>query len=114
MVQNRNKLIILLVGNISNSIIHTILEQSANKPELTDKYKKESISSFEIAKRYREKMNPFAEPFSLTDIEYIKSKIIGKVTAELKLRISKGYENINLSLVEKEVDKALKVLKISG
>ena len=114
MVQNRNKLIILLVGNISNSIIHIILEQSVNKPELTDKYRKESISSFEIAKKYREKMNPLAEFFPQNDIEYIKKRIIIKVTAELRRRIASGYKNINLSLVEREVNRAMKILKISS
>ncbi len=63
--------------------------------------------------RYREKMNPLIEPFSLTDIEHIKNKIIKKVTAELRRRILNCYEHINLSLIEKEVDRTLKSLKIS-
>jgi hypothetical protein len=44
------------------------------------------------------------------DLEEIKRKIINNVNSELKLRIDKGYENINLSLVKESVDNALKEL----
>jgi len=43
----------------------------------------------------------------------MKNKIINKVKAELNLRISKGYENIDLGLVNDLVIKALKDMAIS-
>lgn len=45
-------------------------------------------------------------------MEYIKTKIRNKVKAELLMRISKGYKNINLDLVEEMIDKYLKDMKI--
>ena len=38
---------------------------------------------------------------------------MSKVKTELLLRISKGYENINLSLVESLVDEFLKEIRVS-
>lgn len=107
MVQNRNKLIDLLIGNLSNYIVHTILEKSINKPELTMKYQKESLNSLNIAMSYRGRLNPAGKPLIESDIEYIKNKIISRVRSELVLRISKGYQGIDLSLIEKEVDNIL-------
>ena len=46
------------------------------------------------------------------DIEIIKTKTKNKIRAELLLRMSKGYENINLDLVEVLIDKNLKDLNI--
>ena len=112
MTQNRKKLIELLLGNISNSIVHIILEKSIDKKELTDKYRKEIINSFQIAKAYREKMNPINKSFSQEDTDHIKNKIIHRVRAELLARISKGYSNINLDSIESEVEKVLKDLNI--
>ena len=114
MAQNRKKLIVLLIGNLSNSIVHKILENAikGEKRELADKYRRELMTSFQIAKRYREKINPINGPLSKKDILYIKDKTIKRVKSELQTRISKGYENITLSLVENEVDKALKDLHI--
>lgn len=113
MTQNRNKIIDLLMGNISNYIIHKILENSINKPELTSKYQKESLNSLNIAISYRNKLNPLDKKLPASDTDYIKNKIISRVESQLKLRISKGYENIDLSLVEKETDNVLKALKIA-
>jgi len=107
-VQNRNKLIELFIGNISNSIVHEILERAVSKEPIADKYRKELITSFEVAKKYMEKINPLDRPLPNKDVEYIKTKIINKVRAELMTRISKGYKNIEISLVEELVDKALK------
>lgn len=113
MSQNRNKLIDILIGNLSNAIVHSILERSIiQKIELSNKYRKELINSLDIAKRYREKINPKTPPFQNSDINYIRNKIIRNVKAELVLRISKGYQNINLNDIEPEVEKALKGLKI--
>ena len=112
MTQNRNKLIDLFVGNISNSIIHQVLEKAAREEDLSNKYNKELTTSLEIAKKYREKINPINAPLPDEDINYIKNKITNKVRAELKLRISKGYENIDLDFVEELVDEALKNTKV--
>jgi len=112
MVQNRNKLINLVIGNISNSIIHEILERAIANEEISNKYKKELTTSFDIAKRYREKINPVNSIFPYKDIEYIKIKIRNKVKAELLIRISRGYKNINLDLMEEIIESFLKKLKI--
>ena len=108
MPQNRNKLIELFIGNISNAVVHEILERAVGKELMADKYRKELATSFEIAKQYREKINPANKPLPNRDVEYIRNKIINKVKAEIMIRISKGYENIDINLIEKLVDKALK------
>jgi hypothetical protein len=108
MVQNRNKLIELFVGNLSNSIVHQILERAVSKELMADKYRKELVASFEVAKRYREKINPVNRSLSYKDLAYIRKKIINRVRAELMTRVSKGYKNIDLSLIEEFVDGVLK------
>ena len=108
MTQNRNKLIDLFVGNVSNAIVHSILEKAIDSKEIADRYRKELKTSREIAKVYRNKINPINNPLPAKDITYIRRKIINKVNNELKTRISKGYENIDLDLVEQLVDQALK------
>ena len=113
MVQNRNKLIELFISNISNAVVHELLEKAVSKELVAGKYRKELITSFEVATRYREKINPVNRSLPETDIEEIKRKIINKVNSELKLRINKGYENINLLLVDELVDKYLKEMKVS-
>lgn len=112
MVQNRNKLIELFIGNIANTIVHEILERAVSGEMMADRYRKELITSFEIAKRYREKINPVNGPLPDKDIAYIKEKIIARVKAELTARISRGYSNIGLELVESLTDKALSDAKI--
>ena len=114
MTQNRNKLIELFISNISNIIVHNILENKIKneKLDLEEKYRKELINSFNIAKKYREKINPINDCLPYKDSSYIKNKIKNKVTTELKLRINKGYKNINLSLINIEVNKVLKKLMV--
>lgn len=115
MPQNRNKLIDIFIGNLVNSVVHTVLEKAVKKERdyLADKYRKELINSLEIAKKYREKINPVEKSLPEKDISYIKERIIRKVKAELRIRILKGYENINLNVVEEEVNNALKEVKAS-
>lgn len=113
-MQNRNKLIDLFIGNLSNSIVHQILERAVSKEIVADKYRKELITSFEVAKRYREKINPPNRALPDRDISYIREKIVSKVKAELMLRISKGYKNIDLGLVEALTDKVLEDLGIKS
>ena len=113
MDQNRNKLIELFIGNMSNAILHKVLEKAITDTDIVDRYNKEIKNSFEIAKQYREKINPLNIPLPEKDVNYIKDKIIRKVKAELQIRISKGYKNINLDLVEQIMNELLKETKIT-
>ncbi|MBI4452602.1 hypothetical protein HY637_04175 [Candidatus Woesearchaeota archaeon] len=112
MAQNRNMLIDLFIGNIANAAVHKILEMVVIDDILRKYYDKELLASMEIARRYREKINPVNRTLQEKDISYIKSKIINKVKSELMLRIEKGYKNINLELVEGIIDKMLVDMKI--
>ena len=112
MSQNRNKLIDLFVGNISNSAVHMILEKAIDEDNLRKHYDKEFSISLEIAKSYREKINPKNTSFHGKDIKDIKDRIIKKVRVELNLRISKGYENINIELIEPTINEILKKTKV--
>ena len=112
MTQNRNKIIDLFIGNLANAVIHKILEQAIEDEILRKYYDKELLNSMEIAKRYREKINPINKTLPEKDIEHIKSKIINKTNSELRLRIEKGYKNINIDLVESIVDKMLTDMKV--
>ncbi len=112
MVQNRNKVIELFIGNLANSVMHSIIESAINNEEISERYKKEIVTSLDVAKRYREKINPVKSPLPSNDVEYIKSKITNKVKAELQIRISKGYKNIDLSTIEKFVNESLKETKV--
>jgi len=71
-----------------------------------------TIKKSEIAKKYREKINPINRNLPGKDTGKIKKKVINKVRNELRLRIDKGYENINLSLVDEFVENALKKMEI--
>lgn len=110
---NRNQLIEHLIGNLANAILHKILEKAIETQEITEKYDKEIKNSYEIAKVYREKINPKDTFLPEKDIEEIKRKIIQKVKAELLIRISKGYKNIDLSLVDSVIEDYLRELRIA-
>ena len=112
MVQNRNKLIELFIGNLSNSIIHEILERAVSFEWLVDKYDKEMLNSLAVSKKYRNKINPINSCFSYGDGVEIRRKIVNKVRSELRVRISKGYEGIDLNLIERLVDKYLKEMRV--
>ena len=58
MVQNRNKLIDLLIGNLANAVAHRLLEAAIDKREIAEKYRKEIETSLETAANYRRKINP--------------------------------------------------------
>lgn len=91
---NRNKLLKLFVSNLANVIIHRVLEKAIDKPEIAKVYTKEVKNSFEIAKKYREKINPIDKVLPSQDIEDLRQKIISKVKAELNLRIERGYKTL--------------------
>jgi len=112
MSQNRNKLIDLFIGNISNSAVHMILEKAIDEDNLRKHYDKEFSISLDIAKNYRKKINPKNTPFHGKEVKDIKNRIIKKVMAELNLRISKGYQNINLGLIGPTVNEILKKTKV--
>ena len=114
MAQNRNKLINLFIGNIANAVLHKILEQAVHDGLLRKYYDKELLNSVEIAKKYRKKINPPHKALPEKDIEYIKSKLVNKVNSELRLRIEKGYKNININLVEDFADKMLADMKVKN
>ena len=109
---NRNKLLELFISNLANAIIHKILEKAIDKPDISERYNKEIKNSWEIAKRYREKINPVTKRLSDKDIGKIRRKVINKVKSELIKRIERGYKDINLSLVEELVEKSLSEMKI--
>lgn len=109
---NRNKLIDRFISNLSNAVLHEILEKAIDKEEIAEKYNKEIRNSWEIAKVYREKINPVKMPLLDKDAGEIKNRIVNNVKNELLLRISKGYKNINLALIREFVEKALKNLNV--
>ena len=112
MSQNRNKLIDLFVGNISNAVLHKMLEKAIEDSSIANKYQKEIDISFNIAKSYREKINPTSSSLPEKDIDFIKNKIISRVKSEIFTRISKGYKNLDVSLVESYVDSILKDMRV--
>ena len=112
MPQNRKKLIELFIGNLSNAIVHHVFLAATDKEEIASKYKKELETSLSISKKYRERINPKNYSLPEKDIEYIKIQVSNKAISELKKRISQGYKNIDLSLINELVDKALKDTKI--
>lgn len=57
-------------------------------------------------------INPISSNFPEKDIVYIKTKISQKANSELKLRISKGYENINLDLVNNVINEILQEMNV--
>ncbi len=112
MSQNRNKLINLFASNLVNAILHKVLEKAINDEAISKRYSKEILNSWEIAKSYRQKINPINSPLPAKDIEAIKRKVIAKVNSVIRARISRGYKNLNTSNVEEAVNDALKKLNV--
>ena len=110
MVLNRKKLINLFVGNISNAVLHKILEEAIKDEIIRKYYDKEFLNSFQIAKKYRERINP--KDRKIPESSEIKESIIKKVNNELKIRISKGYKNIDSNLVEPITNDILSELRV--
>lgn len=102
----------LFVGNMLNSAVHMILEKAVDEDNIRKHYDKEFSISLDIAKSYREKINPKNTTFHDKEVKDIKDRIIKKVRAELNLRISKGYQNINLELIEPTVNEILKKTRV--
>lgn len=111
-MSDRNKYIQQLIGNLVNAILHKILEKAIETQEIAEKYNKEIKNSFNIAKYYREKINPKEQNLPEKDIEYIKKEITRKINSELLSRVNKGYKNIDFSLIESVIKEYFKELKI--
>lgn len=109
---NRNKLVSLFISNLSNAIVHKVLENSIDRKELVQYYHKEIQNSLSIAAKYREKINPLDRLFPDPESQEVREEVIQRARSELTLRISKGYTNIDLSLVEIFVDELLKDLNV--
>ncbi|MBS3166431.1 hypothetical protein J4444_04880 [Candidatus Woesearchaeota archaeon] len=80
MSQNRNKLIELFIGNIANTILHKILEEAISDEGLLDYYKKEEVTSRNVAVVYREKINPKDSSLPEKDIDYIQERVKRRFT----------------------------------
>jgi len=79
MVQNRNKLIELIIGNLSNVVVYELLGISIDDEIIRGYYSKELKVSLDKAKSYRGQINPLYSPLPDKDIVYIKDKIIKNV-----------------------------------
>ena len=110
---NRIKLIAVFIANISNAVVHDILEISINSEELRKHYDMECSNFIKISKFYRDKINPAELPLPSKDAKKIRGKIKRNVFNELNLRISNGYQNIDLGLVDEHIDKRLKEMKVT-
>lgn len=103
----------MFIGNISTAIIHEILLVSVKSEEVASYYQKEIDNAINRSKKYREKINPVESPLPSKDVEYIKSRIINRVKADLQKRKLEGYKNVDLSLIDSFIDKSLKETKIN-
>ena len=101
-----------MIGNTATAVVHRILEKAITNDDIAKRYGKEILNSLDIAKIYREKINPPHTPLHDRDAQKIQKKIVAKVKSELLLRISKGYTNIDLTLIDTIVNDALKELRI--
>mgnify|MGYP001388829411 CR=1 FL=1 len=113
MGQNRSKLLQLMIGNLVNVVVHRLLEETVKEEILRNHYNKESLRSLEIAKKYREKINPVQRELPEKDLEKIKEEVLKRAKKELMLRISKGYQGIDLNLIESVLARLLQELSIS-
>lgn len=94
MKTNKKHNLDLVIGNLSNAVLHKILEKSIKEEYLANKYSKEIFNSLNIAKKYREKLNPKQEKLSDKNRTEIIEKIKKNVSSELRIRINKGYKNL--------------------
>ena len=109
---SRSRMISIFVSNVSNVVVHMILEKSIEDEYLRKHYNLEYLNFLEISRIYRRKINPINKSLPEKDVQDIKKKIKIIVANELKLRISKGYSGIDLDLIDAIIDKKLKELKI--
>ncbi len=110
MTQNRNKILDLMTGSLSNAIVHSILELSCDETALKAKYKKEAFNSFQIALEFRNRINPLFRP--LPQRPLIEIKVTRRVEAELNNRIRKGYIGVDVTIIKAQVEKYFQELRI--
>lgn len=53
MSQNRNKLIELFIGNVSNNVVHRILEKAIDEENIRKRYDKEFSISLDLSGKLR-------------------------------------------------------------
>jgi len=114
MGQNRNKILQLMISNLVNAVVHKVLEETVKEEILRDHYNQEGLISLDVAKRYREKINPVQRGLPEKDLEKIKEEVLRKAKKELRLRVSKGYQEIDLSLADKVLEEVLLELRIEN
>lgn len=114
MSQNKWKIIDYIIGHLSNAVVHLILSSASPPEEILGKYKKEIKNSFDEAVRYMGLINPKDSSLTESDITYIKERIEKRVKNELLRRISQGYGNVNLHLIDSTIDNMLKQLNITS
>jgi hypothetical protein len=112
-MQNKKKITQHLIGNPSNAIVHKILENVMKDLFISQKYEKEILNSFEVAKSYRSKLNPVDSGINKSEFERIKKDISVRVRKEIELRIAKGYKNLENIDIEKEVLDFMNKLKLT-
>ena len=94
MAQTRKKLLEVLASHLATAVVHRILEDAIDVPEIAARYRKETLNAFEVAKKYRARLHPKTEALPAKDAEALRWKITRKVRAELRLRIGKGYTGL--------------------
>jgi len=109
MVQNRNALLDLFIGNISNAIVHKILEEAIDVEDIAKRYEKELMTSFTAAM----KLHPVSVSLPQKDQEYVRKKILQKVNSELHVRISHGYTHISLKKVPEMMEIFLRKAQVT-
>ncbi|MDD4877735.1 MAG: hypothetical protein PHO02_01715 [Candidatus Nanoarchaeia archaeon] len=106
---NKSKLVRIFIGNIANAVVHEVLENAIEEQSLRSHYGKEMLNSMQLARKYREQLNPIDK--TLPESVNIRRQIVKKAEQELKLRIKKGYTGINIDSTSKIAEKLLKKLK---
>ena len=103
---------VLLIGNLTNVVVHRVLEKSVKEEILRNHYDKESLVSLEVAKRYRDQINPIERALPDIDVKEIEEGIMKRARSELQLRISRGYQRIQLDTIKAILKQVLQELKI--
>jgi len=112
MSPNKPQIIKKLLGNLTNSIVHSTLAESTDIPELKKRYFKEAETSMNIALKNRHLIHPIDLFVTAKLSEKILSQIQQKVKIKLKKRISDGYQNINIAYSMTLIGIQLEKLKI--
>ncbi len=107
MSQNRKKIINRLTGNLANAILHKVLGEAVQEDNLRAYYGNEFSTSFSLAVKYCEQLNPKTEPMLEKDVKEIREIIMKRVSLELDKRIKKGYQGIANANVEPIMDELL-------